>query len=132
MLYWTYKFPKYLQDLNFWNIGFNTLLLVILSSALMIFFAFIANYGNRVSKSKFLETLTIFSVSGYAIPGVILAVAFITLVSYLDSLLFINIKTMFIGSVLGLVLVYFVRFFALSSNGIKSGYLKINKCINIC
>ena len=130
MVYWTFKFPKYLQDLNFWTIGFNTLLLVFLSCALMIFFAFIANYGNRVTKSKFLEVLTTFSVSGYAIPGVILAVAFITLVSYLDSLVFINFKTMFIGSVLGLVVVYFVRFFALSANGIKSGYLKINQSMD--
>ena len=112
MIYWTFKFPKYLQDLN------------------LIVFAFIANYGNRVTKSKFLEALTTFSVSGYAIPGVILAVAFITLVSFLDSLVFFNIKTLFIGSVFGLVIVYFVRFFALSSNGIKSGYLKINQSMD--
>tara|TARA_B100000287_G_scaffold146785_1_gene138520 strand:- start:293 stop:874 length:582 start_codon:yes stop_codon:yes gene_type:complete len=96
----------------------------------MIVFAFVANYGNRVTKSKFLEILTTFSVSGYAIPGVILAVAFITLVSFLDSLIFFNIKTMFIGSIFGLVIVYFVRFFALSSNGIKSGYLKINQSMD--
>ena len=130
MIYWTFKFPKYLQDLNFWNIGFNTLLLVLLSCVLMILFSFIANYGNRVSKSKFLEVLTAFSVSGYAIPGVILAVAFITLVSYLDSLILMNFKTVFIGSVFGLVIVYFIRFFALSANGIKSGYLKINQSMD--
>ena len=130
MIYWTFKFPKYLHDLNFLSIGFNTLLLVFLSCSLMIVFSFISNYGNRVTKSKFLELLTTFSVSGYAIPGVILAVAFITLVSYLDSLVFMNFKTMFIGSVFGLVIVYFVRFFALSSNGIKSGYLKINKSMD--
>ena len=93
-------------------------------------FSFISNYGNRVTKSKFLEVLTTFSISGYAIPGVILAVAFISLVSYLDDFVFINFKKMFIGSIFGLVLVYFVRFFALSSNGIKSGYLKINKSID--
>ena len=130
MVYWTLKFPKYLQDLNFWSIGFNTLLLVFLSCALMIFFSFIANYGNRVTKSRFLEFLTTFSVSGYAIPGVILAVAFITLVSYLDNFIFFNFKTIFIGSIFGLVIVYFVRFFALSANGIKSGYLKINQSMD--
>jgi len=130
MIYWTFKFPKYLQDLNFMSLGFNTLLLVFLSCALMIVFAFIANYGNRVTKSKFLQVLTTFSVSGYAIPGVILAVAFITLVSYLDSLTFVNFKSMFIGTIFGLVVVYFVRFFALSSNGIKSGYLKINQSMD--
>ncbi len=130
MIYWTFKFPKYFQDLNFWSIGFNTLLLVFLSCILMILFSFIANYGNRVTKSKFLEMLTTFSVSGYAVPGVILAVAFITLVSYLDSFIFISFKKLFIGSIFGLVIVYFVRFFALSSNGIKSGYLKINKSMD--
>ena len=31
MLYWTFKFPKYLQELNFWGLGFNTFLLVFLS-----------------------------------------------------------------------------------------------------
>ena len=130
MLYWTFKFPKYLHDLNFFSLGTNTLLLVFLSCIIMIVFSFISNYGNRVTKSKFLEILTTFSISGYAIPGVILAVAFITLVSYLDSLLFFNFKTMFIGSIFGLVIVYFVRFFALSSNGIKSGYLKINQSMD--
>ena len=130
MIYWTFKFPKYFQDLNFWNIGFNTLLLAFLSCILMIVFAFVANYGNRVTKSKFLEVLTTFSVSGYAIPGVILAVAFITLVSNLDNFIFLNLKKIFIGSIFGLVIVYFIRFFALSSNGIKSGYLKINQSMD--
>ena len=51
-------------------------------------------------------------------------------VSYLDSLILVNFKTMFIGSIFGLVIVYFVRFFALYSNGIKSGYLKINQSMD--
>ena len=130
MIYWTLKFPKYLTDLNFISIGFNTLLLVFLACMLMVVFAFVANYGNRVTKSKFLEVLTTFSVSGYAIPGVILAVAFITLVSNLDNFIFLNLKKIFIGSIFGLVIVYFIRFFALSSNGIKSGYLKINQSMD--
>ncbi|GIT35539.1 MAG: hypothetical protein Ct9H300mP5_0080 [Candidatus Pelagibacterales bacterium] len=105
---------------------FKTILLVFLSSVVLIFFAFISNYGNRVSKSKVLETLTTFSISGYAIPGIILAVAFITFISWLDnnviSYFGINsIKSIFIGSILGLVFVYFVRFYSLASNGIKSG-----------
>jgi iron(III) transport system permease protein len=69
------------------------------------------------------------------IPGIILAVAFITFVSWFDNniITFLgidNIKTIFIGSILGLVLVYFIRFFSLASNGIKSGYLKINYSID--
>ena len=38
---------------------------------------------------------------------------------------FKTIKSIFIGSIFGLILVYFIRFYSLASNGIKSGYLKI-------
>ena len=135
MLYWTIIFPKHLADLNIAKLIFNTMLLVILSSCVLIIFSFISNYGNRVSKSKLLETLTTFSVSGYAIPGVILAVAFITFIAWFDNNIVVlfgskTIKSFFIGSVMGLILVYFVRFYSLACNGIKSGYLKINYSID--
>ena len=135
MLYWTIMFPKHFTDLNVMQLLINTILLVFLSSCVLISLAFISNYGNRVSKSKFLELLTTFSISGYAIPGIILAVAFITFVSWFDNNVITffgisTIKSIFIGSILGLVLVYFVRFYSLASNGIKSGYLKINYSID--
>ena len=128
-------FTKHFTDLNVMQLLINTLLLVFLSSCILISLAFISNYGNRVSKSKFLELLNTFSISGYAIPGIILAVAFITFISWFDNNVIIffgisTIKSIFIGSVLGLVLVYFVRFYSLASNGIKSGYLKINYSID--
>ena len=135
MLYWTIIFPKHLVDLNLLDLFLNTILLVVLSSIVLIVFAFISNYGNRVSRSKFLEVLTTFSISGYAIPGIILAVAFISFVSWFDSNIinffgFKTIKSIFIGSIIGLVIVYFVRFYSLASNGLKSGYLKINYSID--
>jgi len=135
MLYWTIIFPKHLADLNVMELFLNTILLVFLSSIVLITLAFISNYGNRVSKSKFLEILNTFSISGYAIPGIILAVAFITFVSWFDNNIvsffgFNTIKSIFIGSVFGLVIVYFVRFYSLANNGIKSGYLKINYSID--
>ena len=135
MLYWTIIFPKHLSDLNFISLFSNTIILVFLSSCLLIALAFISNYGNRVSKSKFLEVLTTFSISGYDIPGMILAVAFITFISWFDNNIVSHfelntIKPIFIGSIFGLVLVYFIRFYSLASNGIKSGYLKINYSID--
>ena len=135
MLYWTIMFPKHFTDLNVMQLLMNTMVLVFLSSCVLISLAFISNYGNRVSKSKFLELLTTFSISGYAIPGIILAVAFITFVSWFDNNVIIffgisTIKSIFIGSILGLVLVYFIRFYSLANNGIKSGYLKINYSID--
>jgi len=135
MLYWTINFPKHLRDLNFIELFSNTIILVFLSSFVLISLSFISNYGNRVTRSKFLDVLTTFSISGYAIPGIILAVAFITFISWFDNNIvsFFGLKTiksLFIGSVLGLILVYFIRFYSLASNGIKSGYLKINYSID--
>ena len=135
MLYWTIIFPKYFNDLNIVRLFMNTGILVLLASLVLITFAFISNYGNRVTKSRLLEVLTTFSISGYAIPGVILAVAFISFVAWFDNTViqyfgFKTIKTIFIGSILGLISVYFVRFYSLACNGIKSGYLKINYSID--
>ena len=131
MLYWTIKFPENFFDLKIIDLLTNTIYLVILSSFVLIIFSLISNYGNRVSKNKILNILSTLSISGYAIPGVILAVAFITFIAWFDesvvkNLGFLSIKKIFIGSILGLVLVYFVRFYSLAFNGIKSGYEKIN------
>ncbi len=135
MAYWTFKFPKYFQDINLWSLNLNTLILVVIASFVLVFFSFLINYGNRVSKSKFLDYLSFFSISGYAIPGIILAVAFISFFSWISDLLtlnfsFLSIKKIFIGSILGLVLAYFIRFYSLAFNGIKSNYLKINQSID--
>ena len=135
MLYWTIKFPENFFDLNIMNLLLNTLYLVGLSSLVLIIFSLISNYGNRVSKNKTLNILSTLSISGYAIPGVILAVAFITFIAWFDEhvikeLGFSSIKKLFIGSILGLVIVYFIRFYSLAFNGIKSGYEKINLAVD--
>jgi len=135
MLYWTIKFPENLIGVEIIDLLLNTLYLVSLSSLVLIFFALISNYGNRVSNKKVLNILSTLSISGYAIPGVILAIAFITFIAWFDEniikeLGFLSIKKIFIGSVLGLVLVYFVRFYSLAFNGIKSGYEKMNIAVD--
>ena len=97
MLYWTIKFPENLFDLQIIDLLLNTLYLVFLSSLVLIVFSLISNYGNRVSNNKTLNILSTLSISGYAIPGVILAIAFITFIAWFDenvikSLGFLSIK----------------------------------------
>ena len=135
MIYWTIKFPKYFYDIDILSLNFNTLLLVIISSMFLIFFALITNIGNRISKNKILDYMSFFSISGYALPGIILGVAFITFFAWIgDTLNYLfgltNIKGIFIGSIFGLVLAYFIRFYSLAFNGIKSNYIKINQSID--
>ncbi len=135
MLYWTILYPKNFFDLNIQDLLLNTLILVALSSVVLIIFSFISNYGNRVNKSRFLNFLTTISISGYTLPGVILAVAYISFIAWFDNTIIHyfelqSVKKIFIGSILGLVIAYFVRFYSLSCNGIKSSYEKINKTLD--
>jgi len=135
MLYWTLKFPKYIKDIDFIELNLNTLFLVLLASFILIILSLLTNFGNRVNKSKVLEYLSFISISGYALPGVILAVAFITFFSWFSDALtslmgFKSIKSIFIGSIFGLLVAYFIRFYSLAFNGIKSNYLKINQSID--
>ena len=135
MIYWTLKFPENLFELQVLDLLKNTLYLVSLSSLVLLIFALLSNYGNRVPNNNVLNVLSTLSISGYAIPGVILAVAYITFIAWFDenvikSLGFFSIKKIFIGSIIGLVLVYFVRFYSLAYNGIKSGYEKINIAVD--
>ena len=130
MLYWTFKFPSYISNINFLSLNLNTIYLVVISSFILLFFSFLSNFSNRITKSKILDLLNTFSISGYAMPGVILALAFMSFFSWFSHLTGFNIKSYFIGSVGGLFLAYFVRFYSLSFNSIKSNYLKINKSID--
>ena len=56
MFYWTFKFSDNLFDLKIYELLWNTLYLVFLSFFVLIIMSFVSNYGNRVSKSKFLKT----------------------------------------------------------------------------
>ena len=85
MLYWTIKFPENLFDIQIAGLLLNTLYLVLLSSLVLIIFSLISNYGNRVSNNKILNILSTLSISGNAIPGVILAIAFITFIALFDE-----------------------------------------------
>ena len=58
MLYWTIKFPENLFDINILNLFMNTAYLVTLSSLVLLSFALISNYGNRVSRNKVLNFLS--------------------------------------------------------------------------
>ena len=135
MLHWTILYPKNFFDLNISNLLINTLILVLISSIVLILFSFISNYGSRISNSKFLNFLTTVSISGYALPGIILAVAYITFIAWFDKIIIsffdiTSIKNLFIGSILGLVLAYFIRFYSLSCNGLKSSYEKLSKAVD--
>ena len=131
MLFWVLKFPASFNLNEILTLSFNTSFLVIITTSILIFLSFLTNYGMRVTDSKLLSTVTNFSISGYAIPGIILSVTILTFASLLSNF-FGNsfFKIVIIGTVFGMVTAYCIRFYALAINGIKSGYEKLNKSID--
>ena len=131
MLFWVLKFPASFNLNEILTLSFNTSFLVIITTTILIFLSFLTNYGMRVTDSKLLSTVTNFSISGYAIPGIILSVTILTFASLLSNF-FGNsfFKIIIIGTVFGMVIAYCIRFYALAINGIKSGYEKLNKSID--
>ncbi len=131
MLFWVLKFPASFNLNEILILSFNTSFLVIITTSILIFLSFLTNYGMRVTDSKLLSTVTNFSISGYAIPGIILSVTILTFASLLSNF-FGNsfFKIIIIGTVFGMVTAYCIRFYALAINGIKSGYEKLNKSID--
>ena len=67
MFYWTLIFPKNFIDLNILQLFINTFILVLLTSFVLLIFSFLSNYGNRVTRSKFLQHMSTFSITGYFI-----------------------------------------------------------------
>ncbi len=131
MLFWVLKFPTSFDINEIVTLTFNTSFLVILTTTILIFLSFLTNYGMRISENNTLKFLTNFSISGYAIPGIILSVTIMSFASILSNF-FSNsfFKILIIGSTFGMVSAYCIRFYALAFNGIKSGYEKLNKSID--
>ena len=131
MLFWVLKFPASFNLNEILTLSFNTSFLVIITTTILIFLSFLTNYGMRVTDSKLLSAITNFSISGYAIPGIILSVTILAFASLLSNF-FGNsfFKIIIIGTVFGMVTAYCIRFYALAINGIKSGYEKLNKSID--
>ena len=128
MLYWTFKFPNFISEINILELNINVLFIVFASSSIIILIGFLTNYTNRIFKNTLLNFLSIFLISGYAIPGVILSISLITFFSIVFK--YTNISILYLGSIYALILAYFIRFFSIAFNGIKSSYSKINKSID--
>ena len=71
--------------MNLLDLTSNTLKLVLFTTIILILLSFVTNYGMRISENKFLNLVTSFSVSGYAIPGIILAVTLLGFISFVSD-----------------------------------------------
>ena len=122
---WALNYKLDFFEANFIKNSFNTIYLALLAAVFCSFVALIINFSGRIQRSKFFGFLSSTLALGYALPGIILAIGIMQLFIFLDNnLSFLNF--VFTGSILGLLVAYVIKAYALSNTSIESGYIRIS------
>ena len=123
-------------NLDFFNSKFiktsmNSIILAFVAALLCSMFALIINYSIRFLKNSFLSFLSSSLSLGYAFPGLILAVGIIQLLTFVDSLLITqSLDLILTGSILGLIIAYIIKSYAMASSTIDSSYQRISTYVD--
>jgi len=108
-----------------------------MASLMIVFMAVLVAYAQRILQSRSSSILVRVAGLGYALPGSVLAVgimlAFVmldkTVVIWLQDQFNLPHKQLLVGSIVGLVLAYMVRFFAVAQGPIESSLQRIRPSI---
>ena len=130
MLLWAFTYTDYFSTEKILKLNINSIKLIVVSSLVIISLSLIVNFGARILKSKVLQFFSSLSISGYAIPGIVISVSVISLFSLIDKTFSLSLKNYFIGTFFGLIFGYCIRFYSISYNTIKTVYLKISTSID--
>lgn len=126
LLNWTYNYKLEFFSGAFIQNSFNTIYLGLITALICSVVALIINFSIRFTKNKFLSFLSSSLTIGYGIPGIILAIGVMKLLTFLDSnILSYYFNIVLTGSIIGLIIAYIIKSYALSSSVIDSGYQRI-------
>ena len=104
----------------------NTFSIATFASVLCLSLALLLVYGKRLASGKISAAALRLATSGYAIPGTVIAIGVLMVLSFFD-----NVTNIFIsGSILALLFAYTVRFIAISTQTIESGLEQIRPNID--
>ena len=122
---WALNYKLDFFEATFIKNSFNTIYLALLAAIFCTFVALIINFSGRIQKTKYFGFLSSALALGYALPGIILAIGIMQLFIFLDNnLSFLNF--VFTGSILGLLVAYVIKAYAMSNTSIESGYIRIS------
>ncbi|MFL2747350.1 MAG: ABC transporter permease [Gammaproteobacteria bacterium] len=118
--------------LDFFNEDFlknsaNTIYLAVIAAIFCTFLTLLMNFSIRVQKNNFLFFMSSSLTLGYAIPGLILAIGIMQIFNFLDNYFFSTLFDFVLtGSILGLVVAYIIKAYALSNSVIEPAYLRVS------
>lgn len=118
--------------LDFFNEDFlknsaNTIYLAVIAAIFCTFLTLLMNFSIRVQKNNFLFFMSSSLTLGYAIPGLILAIGIMQIFNFLDNYFFSTLFDFVLtGSILGLIVAYIIKAYALSNSVIEPAYLRVS------
>ena len=116
----------------------NTVLVALLATALTVLLAVIVIYAVRLGRDRTSTAMARIASLGYAVPGSVLAIGILPVATGADR--FIDtlwtpatggtVGLLMLGSVAALVYAYVVRFLAIATGGIESGFSRISPSLD--
>jgi iron(III) transport system permease protein len=131
LVIWVFSRADY--DYRYREFLFNTLVLGVTTALLAVSAAVVVAYGLRLSRSRSVAAFAAIASMGYALPGSVIAVGVLAPLAFLDHTLDaflqktvgISSGLLLIGSMVGLVFAYIVRFLAVSFRTVEASLVKI-------
>ena len=116
----------------------NTLWLSLLATVLTLGSAVLVVYGVRISRSRWPAVFARTASIGYAVPGTVLAIGLLPVVTGVDGLIDtasirlagISTGLLILGSGAALVYAYFVRFLAVAAGGVEAGFSRVSRSLD--
>ena len=126
--YWAFNYKLDFFNDKFISTAWNSFYLAIITAFLCTLLAIFINFSVRYKNNNILKFLSSFLTVGYAVPGIILAIGVMQLLTFIDSgFIGINVQFVLTGSLVGLIIAYIIKSYALASSTIESGYQRVNK-----
>ena len=131
LINWTINYKLDFFNRYFLKSAFNSLLLALIAAFLCTMIAFLINFTARYQGNKLLSFLSSTIMLGYAVPGLILAIGITQLLTIIDnSFNLFTIDIVLTGSLIGLIIAYIIKSYALSNSTIESGFQRISNSLD--
>ena len=131
LLNWTINYKLDFFNKDFLESSFNSLLLAVIAALLCTMISFLINFSARFHGNKFLSFLSSTLMLGYAVPGLILAIGITQLLTFLDNYIeFFNFNFILTGSLIGLMIAYIIKSYALSNSTIEAGFQRVSSSLD--
>jgi iron(III) transport system permease protein len=109
------------QGLKFVTWSINSGLLAIAGTLIIVPSALLVAYACRLNSKAWVRAVALFATSGYAVPGLVLAVGLLLIARQLDGLGLSWVR----ATIILVLLAYLARFFAVAFQGLQAGMQRI-------